>query len=788
MTKRLWLGWIVWLLLIIGSIWQVRQTPVVTDLSSFLPGAANQRQKLMTEQLRDGISTRILIVGLRAPQATLTPETAAALATASERLRKALSNNTQISWATNGDVSALNVEKDLLFASRYLLSGSDQSNQANANLQFSNEGLKAALNRLQNELMSTRGAAIKAIAGADPTLHALDLLDKVGGQLSGTGNSGPWKSADGKAVIVLTETMAKGNDIDALRQTIASAKASAEKALADWPNTETLPNIEFAGASFFNVQAHDAITRDAERLSFIAIALVAAILWWTLRSPLFIFLAMIPVVTGALAGFAAIGLAYGSIHGITIAFGVTLIGEAVDYAIYTFVQRDDQGRHDTKFWGQIALAVITSLIGFAAMFFSEFQGLKQLGLFSMVGLIIAAATTRWLLPSLMPKVSASSASSSQLLSRVTSATKALQKFRWPLLITSGLIAFTLTAKHQNLWQDSLDSLSTSSSAQIKRDEEYRQTAGVPNLRAFVAVNGNTTDLALTRAQAVSELLQTLVNEKLLQGYDTPSTFIPSTALQKKRQDTLPSQENLTQALAQATATGNFSAAAFQQFLSDVQKAKTGPLIDLNFYKGSILGHWLNAQLVTTGNTVNALILLQGTPSLATINARLKQANMEYASVIDLTGDVEELVAQYRQQAMTAALAGAACIMGVLMLQLRRKRAVASVIATLICTVLITTGIVLLIEGYLTIFNLVALLLVAGVASNYTLFFSTLSSNEKERQRASLSVIIAASCTFLGFVMLATSSTPVLAMIGLTVSVGSAVGLLCSMAFSGVGPA
>jgi predicted exporter len=780
MIKRLWLGWIVWLLLLIGSIWQVQHTPVVTDLSSFLPGAADQQQKLMMSQLRDGISTRILIVGLRAEQSTPSAATSAALANASERLRQELSNNKQFSWAANGDINSLKAEKDLLFASRYLLGNSDNS------AQFSSTGLKAALERLQNELMSNRGAAIKAIAGADPTLEALSLLDRVGGQLSSAGNSGPWRSADGRAVIVLTETMAKGNDIDALRASIASAKASAEKVIADWPKTEPAPTIEFAGASFFNVQAHDAITRDAERLSLIAIALVAAVLWWALRSPLFILLAMIPVVTGALAGFAAIGLAYGSIHGITIAFGVTLIGEAVDYAIYTFVQRDDNGAHDSKFWGQIALAVVTSLIGFAAMFFSEFQGLKQLGLFSMVGLIIAAATTRWLLPSLMPMVNQSSVNSQRLLTNVTALTHALRKFRWPLLVTSAIIAFTLAAKHQGLWLDSLDSLSTSSSAQLQRDEQYREAAGVPNLRAFIAVHGKTADQAIARAEAVSELLNTMVKEKVLSGYDTPSTFVPSLALQKKRQAALPSPDNLTQALTQATSTGNFSAAAFSEFLVDVNKAKTGPLIDSNFYSGSVLGHWLKAQLVNTDNTVSALILLQGKPALSTVKTRLQQANIEYASVIDLTGDVEELVAKYRQQAMTAAFAGSACIMGVLIIQLRRKRAVASMVATLICTVIVTSGIVLLIEGHLTIFNLVALLLVAGVASNYTLFFSTLSSDEKERQRASLSVIIAASCTFLGFVMLATSSTPVLAMIGLTVSVGSAVGLFCSMAFSTIG--
>ena len=89
----------------------------------------------------------------------------------------------------------------------------------------------------------------------------------------------------------------------------------------------------------------------------------------------------------------------------------------------------------------------------------------------------------------------------------------------------------------------------------------------------------------------------------------------------------------------------------------------------------------------------------------------------------------------------------------------------------------------MVEGSLTIFNLVALLLVVGVSSNYTLFFSTLSAVPQERQRAGLSVLLAAASTFSAFAILAWSSSPVLALIGKTVSVGAAVGLVASMVFA-----
>jgi predicted exporter len=133
--------------------------------------------------------------------------------------------------------------------------------------------------------------------------------------------------------------------------------------------------------------------------------------------------------------------------------------------------------------------------------------------------------------------------------------------------------------------------------------------------------------------------------------------------------------------------------------------------------------------------------------------------------------------------MVAALLGTFAIFVALAWQLRQARAVASMAATIVATITISCGLLWLVAGRLTVFHLVSLLLVVGVASNYTLFFSTLSAQPLVRQRASLSVLLAAASTFIAFATLAFSATPVLAMIGLTVSIGAAVGLITSVVFS-----
>ena len=772
-------AWLCWLVLVLACAMQVQRSVVVTDVSSFLPGPANAAQRLLVDQLRDGLSTRILLVGLQldAPVSGAKPSAlqSQGLVAASRTLRAKLAADPAVAWVSNGDLDALESERDRLFAARYLLS------PAVGEQQFSQAGLTQAFAQLEQTLASARGAAIRPIAAADPTLSALQLLDKASRQLAPQAGDGVWLGSDGRTAILLLETTTRGHDIDRLRETIRSVRRHADTALQQWPAGEPRPTTGFGGAAYFNVLSHDAIGQDAEKLALLAAAMVAVLLLWALRSPRFLALAVVPVVTGALAGFAVVGWTADAIHGITLAFGVTLIGEAVDYAIYTFVQSDENGDQSAHFWRQVYLAAATSLIGFGAMVFSGFAGLRQLGVFSITGLVVAVACTRWLLPDLLPRTA--SQGQRDRFGWLPALCQRMRALRWPVLAVALVFVALLAQVQGSLWDDNLDSLSASSPQDNQRDARLRQDVGVPDLRTMVAVQGADLEQALQRAEASTRVLDTLVAGKVLEGYDSPTDLLPSHALQKSRQAALPPEGELRSRVLAAAGAGTLRAEAFEPFVADVTAARAMAPVDLAYYSGTVLAHWLQAQIVRSADGVTVLVLLRGAPPVAELRARLDQAQLPGVTMIDLKGDVELLVAQYRQRAMVAALLGTATIFGALAWQLRQVRAVASMAATIVATITISCGILWLVAGRLTVFHLVSLLLVVGVASNYTLFFSTLSAQPLVRQRASLSVLLAAASTFIAFATLAFSATPVLAMIGLTVSIGAAVGLITSMVFS-----
>jgi predicted exporter len=93
------------------------------------------------------------------------------------------------------------------------------------------------------------------------------------------------------------------------------------------------------------------------------------------------------------------------------------------------------------------------------------------------------------------------------------------------------------------------------------------------------------------------------------------------------------------------------------------------------------------------------------------------------------------------------------------------------------------AILLLAGTRLSLFNLVALLLVVGIGLNYALFFNRPAPGADERQRTLLSLAVCGATTLSAFGCLAFSQTPVLRAIGITVTLGTLLSLLISAALS-----
>lgn len=757
-----------WGLSLLVSGWIVaRETTIVTDLSALLSASADRTQRLLVAQLREGVASRVMLIGLEGGE----PER---LAAASRRMAQRLKASGLFGYVNNGDEELATAERDLLMRHRYLLSPAVTPER------FTAEGLRGALDTSLRLLGSPAGSAVKSLLPADPTgefLRIVSGLDATGGPAS---RHGVWFSADGTRAQLVAETRAPGFDLNRQEQAIeAVRRAFAEAAPPEGSR------LVMSSPGIFAVESRALIERDSWRLSLIAGAIVTVILFSVYRSAGLVALSLLPVLTGLLAGVAAVSLAFGSVHGITLGFGATLIGEAVDYPAYLFTQIGPGERvEDTlrRIWPTLRLAVLTTVFGSLAMLLSSFTGLSQLGLLSLTGVLVAGLVTRWVLPALAPRTPPL-AKRQALPVDWTRALRVPVRGAWRtgtvLALLAASVALAAAAVREGrLWDHDLANLSPVSDAAKALDRQMRAELGAPDVRYLVAIEAASREEALRRSEAVAPVLSGLAAEGAIAGFDLASRYLPSGATQARRLAALPDDAALQRALQEALRGRPFREGLFAPFLRDVGRARAGGPIDAGAFEGSALAIKLQTLLLRDGERWVALAPLLGVRREAAL-ARLAQRGEPDIVLLDLKGDTERLVNGYREEALRLTLLGLLAIVLVLGWGLRSAAAAGRVLAPVLSAVAIEVALLAALGVRLSLFHLVSLLLVIGIGLNYALFFNRPQPDPADRQRTVLALTVCGLATLAAFGTLARSATPVLHAIGLTVSLGALLSLLVS---------
>jgi predicted exporter len=77
------------------ATWHIAHTPFQADMGVFMPRLPTAKQQLLVEQLRDGVASRLLLLGI-------TGAPAESLQQASSALSKALNAHPAFRYASNG--------------------------------------------------------------------------------------------------------------------------------------------------------------------------------------------------------------------------------------------------------------------------------------------------------------------------------------------------------------------------------------------------------------------------------------------------------------------------------------------------------------------------------------------------------------------------------------------------------------------------------------------------------------------------------------------------------------
>ncbi len=777
---------LLWLCCVLVALGITVKTNYVADLSAFLPTNPSAEQAVLLDQLRGGVAARLVLLGVEGGSTEARRQ-------ASQTLAKTLRESGLFDAVHNGDNAGFEATGRFLFDHRFALSpGVDVQ-------RFTVDGLRAAIEETTSLLGTPAGAMLKPVILRDPTGETVRMAEAMLPAQGPRSEGGVWVSRDGGRAVLIATTRADGSDLDAQEKTLATIRER-------FDNLKP-PELKLvvSGSGSFAVASRTQIKSEVERLALAGgVAIVVLLLVAFGGSLRTLGGALLPVASGVLAGIAAVSLIFGNVHGITLGFGTTLIGEAVDYAIYYLIQaRALPGtppgagaqRWLRESWPTVRLGLWTSLCGFAALLFSGFPGLVQLGVFSMAGLTAAALTTLCVFPSLAPNGAPGTRARQRLGQWVGLCTEVLPRWRWPLALVPFAAAVVLAAS-PSAWRGDLASLSPVGSEKMQLDAELRADLGTTDSGSWVAVSAPDEAGVLMQAEAASKVLDGLVAKGLIQGYESPTRLLPSPAVQRQRLDALPDAATLAPRLEQATVDGPLPARRLSAFVEDVQAARQRPLLTREAVQATALGSALDAQLIagdaTSGRPWRALLSLQNGEHAADI-PKLRQAlsSLPNAQVFNIKDELDGLYARYLKEARFQALLGGLAVCLLLALHLRSGRRLLRLALPIIAAVLAVLAGLTLARVPLGILHLVGLLLTVAIGSNYALFFDQIRTQQDAQPEGMVAVIdndtlaslaLANLTAIISFAFLALSNIPVLLAIGQVVAPGILLSLLLSAAF------
>src|SRR5688572_30213363 len=375
-----------WVVLLAGLTWFVqRQLQVGADLRLFLPGPTTPEQRLLLEEIGEGPASRVLIIALEGAA----PET---LADTSRAFAESVQSNPHFRLVTNGEMSLDNVPDELL-AYRYLLSPTLDSRPLDA--KYLHEELIARA----RDLASPAGAFLEPWLPRDPTLELLKVLQRWQPMQEPNRLFDVWFDRDGRRALLLAQTKAAAFDPDQQRLALAAL----DEALKEVAGDSTI-KMTVSGAGKFSVLMEARTRGEAQALGAAATVGMIVLIFIAYRRLGSVVLSALPLASAGLAGLATVSALFGTVHGITLAFGFTLIGVAQDYPIHLLSHAHANRtplQAARELWPTLATGVASTCIAYLTFLFSGVIGLAQLACFTVAGLAVAGLTTRFALPVLM---------------------------------------------------------------------------------------------------------------------------------------------------------------------------------------------------------------------------------------------------------------------------------------------------------------------------------------------------------------------------------------------------
>ena len=752
---------IIWLALLSLSIFYIATSlHVVSDITQFMPNdkSANDDNKvqLLLDELQKGNTARLLILRMKGLEDKK-------LANLSRQLKSKLDKNKSFTNIHNGQ-QAINTQQFIsgkyrkLYEYRYLLA---------PNSTLSKDELTESFNQRLSELRSGLNL-FKNTLSSDPQNHFIKYLWKLTERGGTTTHHGVWFDKNKSSTLLLVELNLDDFNLDKQEMALKDIYQTINK-LSNNKNLQ----VDLTGTPVMAVKTRAAIQSTSKTLSTIALILMAILFWWSYRSMRLFFIATIPLASAVIAALTMTNIIFQQVHGIIIAFGITLLGVCLDYPVHLFSHRNKkQTAQQTlrSIWPTLRLGVISTSLAYLAMLGSGFAGLSQLSIFAISGLIASLLVTRWIVPFWLQMIPIDSNLRHQYLSYLIQLKFTLNKKYFFGLSIIIFCLLSIASNYDSIWSHNISDLSPIPNAAKKLDRELRQSVGAPDVNHVFILSDKNSELLLQRTERIKYELESLQLNSLASNIFSITDFVPSQKTQIKNQQQLPQSDSLKLNVEQAVSDFPFKKKFFDPFLRDIEQSKTLIPLSVDNILATPLGKNLQQDLFFKNDQWHSIIRLAGVKNEQALFTWLESKPNIQPYYLNLRQATSDLMTDYQVTALFRLLLGA-IIITLILFFVRPVKRVGFIILPVILAVLLSLSIQIMLGTPITLFHILALLLIIGIGLDYSLFFDRTWTSSEDYHHRLHGIFVSAASTLITFGILGFSDIPVLSALGQTVTFG-----------------
>ncbi len=757
----------------------LRLWKVETSITAFLPDSESRELYDISSRLADSTLTRRMVLSLGPP--SLGEEE---LSRSAARLAERLGKSPRVASVRRG-VGA-DVEKsfyELYFPRRFrLLSDAPERDLPK---RLSDAGLAQNAERLSEALASPEGILVRRLAPRDPLQAFPEFLERLEAASPGDLRlaEGQFFSRDGHAIVFL-ELADSAFQSERQRELLSELDSAFQEARAQSGGTLV---VESTGINRFAVASESAMKDDMARISTLSTAGLLFVYLLLYRRPSRLIFTLIPVVLGTLVALTACLLIFGRVHVLTLAFGSSLIGVAIDFPVHLINHHDlgDEGRSPLDSLGDVLpslfLAGGTSILGLLGLGFSGFPGVREMSVFAVAGVTGGLLAVALIAPLLGPAVRPSRTleGAAHLLGRVLTLVRHHRRGAWALLalaLVLGSLGLTRVR-----WQNDLNALNQPNPTLLAEDARLRARVGDHSDGRFLVAVGKNVEEALQKSERALPELEALRAKGALDRFASVHDLLWSRELQERNLEALRAAPNLAPRMEHALSEAGFVPELFAEFRADLARAlaaqpgpDTSPL-SFELLAKSPLEPMISPFVVQLGDKAAVVTHLSGVSRPAEIAETMQR--LPGIHYFDQGATIDALYVDVRSRTVKLIALGLVVVCGAVFARYRKLRPTLAAVLPACVSGIATLGILALFGVELNLLHVISLLLVLSMGEDYGVFLvdAARSDGHDATPAAMMSIVLACLSTVLSFGLLGLSAVPALRSMGQTVALGD---ILC----------